>query len=361
MGFRFQKRITILPGLRLNLSKSGVSMSAGPRGASVTVGKNGVYGNVGIPGSGLSWRERLDKPNARSSSRDETYREPSSREQRPAAPPMPSSAKALLVGNSIEIVDEHGAPIHPAHMSSVKSQMKDLIKDLLENNAKARNDALDDLRHLHHDIPSVVAAAAPSSSGKPQQHDYASHGDYMNALMTWRAEQANAGPDMTQIADTLLQALGALTWPAETNIALDLKDGRLLLDVDLPEIEDMPSTRWNTVISRMELVEKNMSQKDVAGVYLEHVCSLITRLIGHSFAASTAIEMVALSAYTQRKAATGRISDEYIATVEVSRNSWNGMDLSQVAAIDPHNLLRHLGARIETNARGMLLVQTPLN
>ena len=74
MGFRFQKRITLFPGLRLNLSKSGVSMSAGPRGASVTVGKNGIYGNVGIPGSGLSWRERLDKPSGRSRSRDDSYR-----------------------------------------------------------------------------------------------------------------------------------------------------------------------------------------------------------------------------------------------------------------------------------------------
>src|SRR3546814_17275303 len=63
MGFRFSKRITLLPGVRMNLSKSGASLSVGPRGASVTMGKRGVYGNVGLPGSGLSYRERLDKPN----------------------------------------------------------------------------------------------------------------------------------------------------------------------------------------------------------------------------------------------------------------------------------------------------------
>ena len=33
MGFRFQKRIKIMPGVRLNLSKSGASWSVGPRGA----------------------------------------------------------------------------------------------------------------------------------------------------------------------------------------------------------------------------------------------------------------------------------------------------------------------------------------
>lgn len=56
---RFRRRIRIAPGLRLNLSGSGVSMSAGPRGASVTVGSKGVWGNVGIPGTGLYSRQKL--------------------------------------------------------------------------------------------------------------------------------------------------------------------------------------------------------------------------------------------------------------------------------------------------------------
>lgn len=61
MAFRFQRRIKIAPGIRLNVSKGGVGLSAGPRGASVSVGRRGVYGNVGIPGSGLSFREKLNK------------------------------------------------------------------------------------------------------------------------------------------------------------------------------------------------------------------------------------------------------------------------------------------------------------
>ena len=36
MGFRFSKRIKILPGVSINLSKSGVSASVGPRGAKST-------------------------------------------------------------------------------------------------------------------------------------------------------------------------------------------------------------------------------------------------------------------------------------------------------------------------------------
>ena len=61
MGFRFQKRISILPGVRINLSKSGVSTSLGPRGADVNIGKDGVTANAGIPGTGLSYRQKVGK------------------------------------------------------------------------------------------------------------------------------------------------------------------------------------------------------------------------------------------------------------------------------------------------------------
>jgi len=59
MGLRFQKRISLLKGITLNLSKSGASVTLGKKGASINVGKNGVTGNAGIPGSGLSYREKL--------------------------------------------------------------------------------------------------------------------------------------------------------------------------------------------------------------------------------------------------------------------------------------------------------------
>jgi Protein of unknown function (DUF4236) len=59
MGFRFQKRISLLPGIRLNLSKSGASVTVGKPGLSVNLGKDGATGNVGIPGTGLSYREKL--------------------------------------------------------------------------------------------------------------------------------------------------------------------------------------------------------------------------------------------------------------------------------------------------------------
>ena len=64
MAFRFRRRIPIIPGVRLNVSKKGVSLSGGMRGASVTAGQHGLHGNVGAPGTGLSYRTRLNHSKA---------------------------------------------------------------------------------------------------------------------------------------------------------------------------------------------------------------------------------------------------------------------------------------------------------
>jgi hypothetical protein len=56
--FRFSRHIGILPGLKLNLSKSGVSLSAGVRGAHLTIGKTPRI-TVGLPGTGISYSETV--------------------------------------------------------------------------------------------------------------------------------------------------------------------------------------------------------------------------------------------------------------------------------------------------------------
>jgi Protein of unknown function (DUF4236) len=55
MPFRFRRSFKIAPGIRLNLSKLGVSTSIGERGAHVTIGHGKVRETVGLPGTGLSY------------------------------------------------------------------------------------------------------------------------------------------------------------------------------------------------------------------------------------------------------------------------------------------------------------------
>lgn len=57
MGWRFRRTIKILPGVHLNVSRSGISTSFGPRGVHVTIGPRGIRRTVGIPGTGVSYTE----------------------------------------------------------------------------------------------------------------------------------------------------------------------------------------------------------------------------------------------------------------------------------------------------------------
>jgi len=59
MSFRFWRRIRIAPGVTLNLSKTGGSLSFGVRGAHFTVGPHGKRVTAGIPGTGLFYTNTL--------------------------------------------------------------------------------------------------------------------------------------------------------------------------------------------------------------------------------------------------------------------------------------------------------------
>lgn len=58
MGFGFRKRKRILPGMWLNLSKRGVGVSAGRRGATMSRSPGGRK-QVSLGWKGLFWRKRV--------------------------------------------------------------------------------------------------------------------------------------------------------------------------------------------------------------------------------------------------------------------------------------------------------------
>lgn len=57
MGWNFRRSFRLLPGIRLNVGKSGTSVSFGMRGLRTTVGKRGTRTTIGVPGTGLSFTQ----------------------------------------------------------------------------------------------------------------------------------------------------------------------------------------------------------------------------------------------------------------------------------------------------------------
>lgn len=61
MPIRIRKTFTLFPGVRVNLSKGGMSVSVGRKGFTLNFSKHGVRQTTGLPGSGISHTSYLFK------------------------------------------------------------------------------------------------------------------------------------------------------------------------------------------------------------------------------------------------------------------------------------------------------------
>ena len=61
VGWRFQRRKKVLPGVTLNLGKRGGSLSVGRRGGKLNVGRRGVTATVSLVGTGLAYVKRVGR------------------------------------------------------------------------------------------------------------------------------------------------------------------------------------------------------------------------------------------------------------------------------------------------------------
>lgn len=65
-GLRIRKSFKVAPGVRINIGKKSVGISAGVRGAHVSTNtRTGTRATVGIPGSGISYSTKIGAKNPR--------------------------------------------------------------------------------------------------------------------------------------------------------------------------------------------------------------------------------------------------------------------------------------------------------
>lgn len=59
MGIYYRKRVKLFKGFNINFSRSGPSISVGPRGAKLNFSKRGIYASACIPGTGIYMRQKI--------------------------------------------------------------------------------------------------------------------------------------------------------------------------------------------------------------------------------------------------------------------------------------------------------------
>ncbi len=153
-----------------------------------------------------------------------------------------------------------------------------------------------------------------------------------------KAHRENLRHD-SDYADAVIQeALTALEWPRETLIAhrVDAANHTIWIDLDLPEIEDLPQRVASLASSGKKLTVKAKPQKTLRMEYARHVHGIALRIATTVAAAVPWTEMIVVSGYSQRlDTATGVIRDDYLLSVMFTRSGLQEIDYTALERVDP--------------------------
>jgi Protein of unknown function (DUF4236) len=421
VGFRFRRSIRIAPGLKVNLSKRGVSLSAGVRGASVTVGPRGTYTNVGIPGTGLSYRERVGggSEQRRTVRAQERLEREYQRLERERAQQVALSNVKLCLDKetgALQIENSFGGPLSKQDLKLVWDQERSTILEWLERQADEINGDVELLTTIHEDTPSPDSEPEyqmepfdeqppnqpkqPEEVPKPEakllpllgffarlfkskriaheqkqqqldnEHGKGLHiwekertrdlknyqsalGKYAETRKDWdnRKRQQEADetkrkdefPDLIRIDTdvmnkTLEDALNLLSWPRETVVSYQLTDEghQVWLDVDLPEMEDLPQKLASVASTGKKLNIKDKPAKQLQQEYALHIHGIAFRLVGTVFATLPTANTAVISGFSQRlDRSTARVNDDYLLSVRVEREHYSKIDFGSLDKVNP--------------------------
>ncbi len=109
--------------------------------------------------------------------------------------------------------------------------------------------------------------------------------------------------------------------PVEINVDYEWHQNEhvMYLDVDLPEIEDIPEDEVVRLASG-NLKEKKKTQATLKQEYVNLVFGLAIFIASNIFNVSPAIYGIVISGYTQRRNKVGEINDEYIYSIKFTRD-----------------------------------------
>lgn len=365
----------------MNFTGGGISWTLGPPGASVNIGKRGTFFNAGIPGTGLYSRERLGAP-------------------------TPSGIKsttshtniAIKVGVSddgtVFFLDANDNPLPDKLINAAKKQQATAIRSLIENKCNEINGQINALGEIHFYTPDpnikpnyqrmeyqeqrpIMPIPVKMGlidklfrRGKIEKESAEKEQQYKEALSVWekgkqqfeitdqvRKHKIETGiyTDIQVMENFIEENLQSIVWPRETNVSTEVLDeGRcVFIDVDLPEIDEIPSKTAHIPQRGFKLSVKEMSTAQVQKLYMRHIHGIGFRIIGETFTALPNVQEVVLSAFSQRHdRAKGNVEDEYLYSVHVSREKWSKIDFNNLIHIDVVEALSQFDLRRQMSKTG---------
>jgi hypothetical protein len=304
---------------------------------------------------------------------------------------------------TLAFVDGTGAPASQYLVDLAKSQKRGAIVELIQQACDKVNGEVEALGCLHHDTPSPREKPrflAPeydepqpvmskpltlgfwdkvfaSRKARIADANDSAHARWEEEMAGWRSRKCDYDSQLARrklLVERLIyesveameifleESLQDIAWPRETSLALEIQEGGAgaMLDVDLPEIEDMPTKHAAVPARGLKLSVKQLSATKVKRLYAEHVHGIVFRLVGEAFAALPNLQWVCVSGYSQRRdPATAQLRDDYLLSVRVTREDWDANDFEHMASIDVIEALVRYDLRRDMLKSGQLRTISP--
>lgn len=362
---KFRKRVTLMKGVKMNISKSGVSFTVGGKGLSANIGRDGLYVNGSIPGTGLYERKRILKFDGleeniknkitgkmnKAKQKEVALPEAAPVVEAPAAPAAPAAAVpveeeisfANIMRLAVDVPDadayDPNAEIEPIEAvqptpftepAPSLDAIRNWLKAEAEKNVKAlfgaekkRREYVDERLELEYQAAYNEWTSRKQIFEAQQAQLAQEENERLQAEMEAMLETMRNGlnADAEYVEGQIEEWLGEQELPMDFDVEFeyDKEAGLLMVDLDLPEIEDLPDEKTVQMASG-EVKTKAKSQKELKQDYVNCVLGLGVFCASNFFCITPDMERILLSAYTQRRnTKTGDQEDVYIYSVIFER------------------------------------------
>ncbi len=130
--------------------------------------------------------------------------------------------------------------------------------------------------------------------------------------------------------------LSDIILPVEFSVSYEYHSeyNQLKIDLDLPEIENMPQVKAN-ILSSGKISIKQKTQKELKHEYAQCISGMAFYLGGTFFNISTNIKEILISGYSQRmNKANGILEDQYIYSLKLNRDKFPTLNFENIDAIE---------------------------
>lgn len=383
MGLRFRKSLKILPGVRVNVGLGGLGLNVGGRGASISLSKKGMYSNTSIPGTGISFREKIST-NSRS---EKALKQQQISEQVQAS--AQNLVLDLLSDGNIVYKDKDGNEIDKKIVTELWKQKSDVLRSWLKSEAEKIND-MDLITTIHYDMPNPYnepqledlefdkekptepkkkviekpsffkSLFSPSLKQRYQdeldnaENEFKKETElYKINLHNWEKEKIEFNKtqnelranfsnlirtDVNTMSEYLEKVLQSLDWARETSLSYDINtlENTVYIDIDLPEIEDIPQKIATISANGKKLNIKDKTEKQLRIEYSTHIHAIALRVASYTFATLPSIYNVVISGYSQRiDKSTGQENNEYLYSIKFNKSDFSKLNFDRIDLINP--------------------------